>query len=50
MKPDPENKKEDQVDRKTGDLDYCPRCGQPIDEIIWGLTDCPRCGLHFECC
>lgn len=32
------------------DLDFCPRCGQKIEQIIWGKTNCPRCGLHFECC
>ncbi len=32
------------------DLDACPRCGEPLDEIRWGRTNCPRCGLHFECC
>lgn len=32
------------------DLEACPRCGEPIDRIVWGLTNCPRCGLHFECC
>jgi transposase len=32
------------------DLDFCPRCGEKIAEIIWGKTNCPRCGLHFECC
>jgi hypothetical protein len=32
------------------DLDFCPRCGEKIPEIIWGQTNCPRCGLHFECC
>jgi hypothetical protein len=32
------------------DLDYCPRCGQKMEAIVWGQTNCPRCGLHFECC
>jgi uncharacterized protein (UPF0212 family) len=32
------------------DLDACPRCGEPVETIIWGQTNCPRCGLHFECC
>jgi uncharacterized protein (UPF0212 family) len=32
------------------DLEECPRCGQKIDDILWGQTNCPRCGLHFECC
>lgn len=31
-------------------LDDCPRCGEKIEEIIWGMTNCPRCSLHFECC
>lgn len=33
-----------------GSLDFCPRCGEKIAEIIWGQTNCPSCGLHFECC
>jgi uncharacterized protein (UPF0212 family) len=32
------------------DLENCPRCGEQIETIIWGITNCPRCGLHFECC
>jgi uncharacterized Zn finger protein (UPF0148 family) len=32
------------------DLVACPRCGEPIEELVWGQTNCPRCGLHFECC
>jgi DNA-directed RNA polymerase subunit RPC12/RpoP len=32
------------------DLKECPRCGQKIDDILWGQTNCPRCGFHFECC
>ena len=47
---DPQDQNEDQADRITSDLDFCLRCGQPIEEIIWGITNCPRCGLHFECC
>ncbi len=40
---------EDPPQPKT-DLEACPRCGEPVAEIIWGQTNCPRCGLHFECC
>ncbi len=32
------------------DLEFCPRCGVGMDEILWGNTNCPNCGLHFECC
>ena len=32
------------------DLDACPRCGEPVETIVWGQTNCPYCGLHFECC
>jgi hypothetical protein len=32
------------------DLEACPRCGEPVEVIIWGQTNCPTCGLHFECC
>jgi uncharacterized protein (UPF0212 family) len=32
------------------DLDACPRCGEHLDQIVWGQTNCPKCGLHFECC
>jgi uncharacterized protein (UPF0212 family) len=32
------------------DLEACPRCGEHLDQIVWGQTNCPNCGLHFECC
>jgi len=44
--PDEPEKKE----RLQNDLERCPRCGLPIENIMWGKTDCPNCGLHFECC
>lgn len=48
--PDPESIERPETEAAPGDLDFCPRCGQKIAEIIWGSTNCPRCGLHFECC
>jgi hypothetical protein len=48
--PDPESIERPETETTPGDLDFCPRCGQKIEEIIWGNTNCPRCGLHFECC
>ncbi len=48
IQPDPEETAEQ--DDQSVDLDACPRCGEPIDDLVWGQTNCPRCGLHFECC
>jgi uncharacterized protein (UPF0212 family) len=50
MEPEPSPPVEPLTPSPPPDLDACPRCGQPIDEIIWGQTNCPNCGLHFECC
>ena len=46
----PEDSIDEPPDQEPSDLDSCPRCGEPIDKLIWGQTNCPRCGLHFECC
>lgn len=35
---------------RFAELTRCPRCGLPLQEIVWGRTNCPNCGLHFECC
>lgn len=47
--PDPKPPPQPQEPPPT-DLDFCPRCGEHIEQIVWGQTNCPRCGLHFECC
>ncbi len=46
----PDASLEDQRINEPTDLDACPRCGEPIEDLVWGQTNCPRCGLHFECC
>ena len=30
--------------------EYCPRCGNVVNNVLWGHTNCSSCGLHFECC
>jgi hypothetical protein len=46
----PDLDKPQEADKPPDDLEACPRCGEPVEVIIWGQTNCSRCGLHFECC
>jgi hypothetical protein len=45
----PQGDKPTEVSAET-DLDACPRCGEPVEAIIWGQTNCSRCRLYFEYC